>query len=506
MSNLTLAVTTIGDLLLKNRITKGQDGKPIEDVHLQIPDYQRPYKWTARNAIQLLDDITEAKNNSKEVYRVGTLILHREDNSVGYNIVDGQQRTITFSLLLYAIYEELIAEGMDGADEHLDFLDQKVSVNSFNHLNIPNNLNAIRRRIGRGEGRDDYSEHKRNLKNLCDFIEKQCELIVVITNDITEAFQFFDSQNSRGKTLYPHDLLKAYHLREMRDIDADKTETIVKNWESIPQKNLNSFFGDYLYRVKEWINDSWAFKLDEQNIYKFKGITKEAHTPYAQFYKSAYSYAEFINSSAMPFVSGTKEVNAFQLNAPIVAGKPFFDFTNHYYSLLKDIRDNSKYEGFYVNDNVIVKTLDKYYNNGVGNRITRLLFDTSILVYIDRFCPATYPTKEDVEMFDQYVIYAFIWAYSLRIQYDNLGWLSAQNYILENRRDVINSLNIYKLISDSDTPLSLLSSMADKLRPIPKNNINTNQTKVIDENKLDVKDDEGVYTNYIHFFNQFNYL
>ena len=106
--NLTLSLTTIGDLLLKNRITKKEDGRPIDNVRLTIPEYQRPYKWTARNAIQLLDDILEARNSSKEVYRVGTLILHKTKNDNGqdvYNIVDEQQRTITFSLLLLALYE-----------------------------------------------------------------------------------------------------------------------------------------------------------------------------------------------------------------------------------------------------------------------------------------------------------------------------------------------------------------------------------------------------------------
>lgn len=108
MDNLTLAITTMGDLLLNNRITRKKDGKPIENIRLTIPDYQRPYKWTARNAIQLLDDIIEARNNNKEVYRVGTLILHKEisaERKELYNIVDGQQRTITFSLLLFALYE-----------------------------------------------------------------------------------------------------------------------------------------------------------------------------------------------------------------------------------------------------------------------------------------------------------------------------------------------------------------------------------------------------------------
>ena len=76
-NNLTLSITTIGDLLLRKTITITNSGEPINNVSLCVPIYQRPYKWTARNAIQLLDDIIEAKNSNKERYRVGTLILHK---------------------------------------------------------------------------------------------------------------------------------------------------------------------------------------------------------------------------------------------------------------------------------------------------------------------------------------------------------------------------------------------------------------------------------------------
>ncbi len=499
MINLTLSITTIGDLLLGNRITRKGDGKPIFNIKLAIPEYQRPYKWTARNAIQLLDDILEARNNNKEVYRVGTLILHK-DNKVHdkYNIVDGQQRIITFSLLLFALYE---LEPLEERPE-ISFLNQELFGNPFSRHNIPNNLNAFRRRTYKGTEGDDNMDHIRDMKRLRDYIEKQCELIVVITDDESSAFQFFDSQNARGKALYPHDLLKAYHLREMADIDDQKTEQIVNEWERIPQHRLALFFGDYLYRIKEWINGNWANKLSEHNIYKFKGITKTARTPYAQFYKSAFSYAELINTSSMPFVSGTREVNAFQLNTPIIAGKPFFDYTKHYYNILKDIQDNSQYEGFYIKGDEIVKTLDKYYNKGVGNRITRLLFDTALLLYVDRFCPATYPTKLDTELFEQFVSYAFVWAYSLRAQYNNLGWNSAQNYVLERcDNSIVNSLNIYKVITDSDTPLSLLSILADKLTPLSYSKLSERVRKVINEETFDKKDEsDGVFKNYLHFF------
>lgn len=494
MGNLTLSITTIGDLLLNNKITQDQHGKLIDNIRLTIPEYQRPYKWTARNAIQLLDDIIEAKNCNKEKYRVGTLILHKDKEGI-YNIVDGQQRTITFSLLLYALYET------QGEKANIDFLNQQVFDNQFSRHNIPNNLNAFRRRTKKSQDNDNGRDHEREMEQLRKYIEDQCELIVVITDEISEAFQFFDSQNARGKALYPHDLLKAYHLREMSDIDENQTEQIVKEWEKIPQKDLAEFFGDYLYRIREWVNGNWAYKLNEQNIFKFKGITRSARTPYAQFYKSAFSYANFINSSAMPFVSGTREVNAFQLNTPIIAGKPFFDYTKHYYNILKDIRDNSQFEGFYIKGDIIVKTLDKYYNKGIGNKITRLLFDTALLLYVDRFCPATYPTKDDSELFNEFVTYAFIWAYSLRAQYYHLGWQSAQNYVLEksDKREIVNSLNIYKTISEADNPISLLSILADKLNPISTGNLH----KGIDKINIDIQDDKEIFINYLHFFDLF---
>ena len=494
MNSLTLSITTIGDLLLRKTITNGEE--PIKDVELCVPPYQRPYKWTARNAIQLLDDIIDAKNSNKERYRVGTLILHKTKGKEQYDIVDGQQRIITFSLLLTALGENSIG-----------VLKQKIYDNTYNVHNIANNYNALFRRVGlKPIDSDSAVEHQREMERLKDYIENRCELIVVITTDVSEAFQFFDSQNARGKALYPHDLLKAYHLREMNNISEDETERIVKDWEQVSQRDLANFFGNYLYRIKEWVAGNKANILNEHNIHMFKGVTRSARTPYAQFYKSAYCYADMVNSSAMPFVSGSRNVNAFQLDTPIIAGKPFFEYTKHYYNILKDIQNNNKYEGFYINDNIIVKTLDRHFKKGIGNGITRLMFDASVLLYVDRFCPETYPTKEDIDLFEQFVIYAFIWAYSLRAQYTNLGWLSAQNYIM-GWSEKINTFNKYKLIAKQDTPTSLLSALADKLNPLSNNDIKDGWAQECYEYSGDgkalkeLKDkNDGVYKNYLFFF------
>jgi hypothetical protein len=481
-TGLNLAITKIGDLLLYNKITQDKDGDEITNVKFKIPKYQRPFKWTTKNVIQLLDDIIDAKNQNKETYRVGTLILHQcqQRNSTTYNIVDGQQRTITFSLLLLALSRYL--------DERfpIRFLEEELADNPYNRRNIPNNYRTLERRIGN-------ISNIREKEELLDYIQHNCEFIVVITEDISEAFQFFDSQNARGKKLYPHDLLKAYHLREMKQLDTTETEKVVKGWEDMPQKDLSLLFSDYLYRLKEWTKGNKAWELNEHNIHKFKGVTRQSNSPYAQFYKAAYAYADMVNHSAMPFVSGARNFNPFQLDTPIVAGKSFFDYAKHYFEILKDIQNNDKYEGYFINDNEIVKTLDlRTYKNGVGNRITRLLFDTAILLYVDRFCPTDRPSKNDLEMLDQFVVFAFVWAYSLRAQYYNLGWLSAQNYIIGN--EIRNSFNIYKTITEADSPVSLLSELSNRVNPLPLSEI------VAETDNVDEQDEDGIYQNYLHYF------
>lgn len=476
---LKLAITKIGDLLLRDKITQDKDGKAIHNVHLEIPNYQRPYKWTAKNVTQLLDDIIHAKNEHKEAYRVGTLILHQDEHSKN-NIVDGQQRLITFSLLLKALDASPIK-----------FLEQPITDNPHNRTNIPNNFRTLARRI------NNIKEEK-DRATLQDYIENNCEFIVIITNDISEAFQFFDSQNARGKKLYPHDLLKAYHLREISDLDADETEKIVKSWEDLDQQELSSLFSDYLYRVKEWIKGNEAWELTEQNIQIFKGINRDDNYPFAQFYKGAYAYADTVNNSTMPFVSGIQNLKPFQLDTPIIAGNPFFEYTKYYYYILKDIQNNNKYEGYLINDNDIIKTLDqRIYKKGVGNRITRLIFDTAILLYVDRFCPER-PTETDLERLDQFVLFNFVWAYSLRAQYYNLGWQSAQNYILGNDRK--NSFNMYRIITETDSPVSLLSILSDMVEPLPISQVKAKKDNIHEQDEI------GIYKNYLHYFKINNFL
>lgn len=507
--SITLAITTIGDLLIENKLTNVKKIGMIDNVKLKIPNYQRPYKWTTKNALQLLDDIEFALYNNKKEYRIGTLILNKKDND--YEIVDGQQRVITLSLLLHCLNHK-----------NIPFLAENISNNAHSHKNIFYNYKALERRLSHNSKRtDDYKDDdiEKEHAKLINFIKNKCELIVVITNDLSQAFQFFDSQNARGKKLYPHDLLKAYHLREMNDLNPIETEKIVSTWERLNQKTLSELFSNYLYRLKEWIKGNKAYELNETNIDLFKGVTINDNFPFAQFYKGAYAYAENINNTNIPFVIGQQKMRTFQLNTPIIAGKPFFDYAKYYFDLLADIRDNSEFEGYFINGNNIVKTLDLSINsNGVGNKVTRQMFDSSILLYVDRFCPSI-PNAQDLELLDQFVVYAFVWAYSMRAQYYNVGWRIAQNYIMgvPQKENIKNAFNIYKYIIDADTPVNLLSQLSQNIKVLNKSNIKVLNKKNINEydskqleeeinRRSDQKGENNTPLHYLYYFKHYNFL
>ena len=66
-NKLMLAITKIGDLLLENKITSLEEKPEWKDIYLDIPSYQRPYKWTTKNVNQLIDDIDESMKAGKEL-------------------------------------------------------------------------------------------------------------------------------------------------------------------------------------------------------------------------------------------------------------------------------------------------------------------------------------------------------------------------------------------------------------------------------------------------------
>ena len=148
--------------------------KDLFQLKLAIPEYQRPYSWSVESTNTLFMDIYEAYKEGLSEYRLGSVILHK--NNEVYNIVDGQQRITTLSILLYCLgYGEL------------GLLNERY--NSFSENVIINNFQILKKKVSELKKKESFKA----------YLLKNCTVVKIVTDEEQEAFQFFDSQNSRGK-------------------------------------------------------------------------------------------------------------------------------------------------------------------------------------------------------------------------------------------------------------------------------------------------------------------
>lgn len=95
--NIEPKLVTIGDYL-----------KLKEDVKFIIPDYQRKYAWEITHCDKLWSDITDfIDSQRKDPYFFGTIIINCDNNDTEFGLIDGQQRTTTFMLLLKALLTKI---------------------------------------------------------------------------------------------------------------------------------------------------------------------------------------------------------------------------------------------------------------------------------------------------------------------------------------------------------------------------------------------------------------
>ena len=74
-----------------------------------IPEYQRPYRWTKDECETLWNDILGVFGNGENIeeYFLGSIVTYKNDNKKLeiLEIIDGQQRITTLTLLFRAFYE-----------------------------------------------------------------------------------------------------------------------------------------------------------------------------------------------------------------------------------------------------------------------------------------------------------------------------------------------------------------------------------------------------------------
>lgn len=225
-----------------------------------VPDYQRPYSWEKD---QWADFWTDLKTIEDGTHFLGSIVLIKHDG--GFNqlakleVVDGQQRLTTISLLFCAMqsqYEELgdpngISELI--SDEYLNERDDsnnkqpKLSLSQYDgddykHI-VEERENAVHEdsRLLRALRyfEKKLSDHTTDeLDELRARLTKQMTIVVVECDTPGSAFRLFETLNNRGMELSSIDLMKNSLLQTATykyGSDSEEYEHIRNQWEVLLQ-------------------------------------------------------------------------------------------------------------------------------------------------------------------------------------------------------------------------------------------------------------------------------
>lgn len=410
------------------------------DKTLSIPNYQRPYTWSSNSATTLFSDIYMACKNKLQEYRIGTIILHKDKDS--YNIVDGQQRITTLALLLYLLDKNF--------KDNISILKEK-SYNKISENTILTNVKRLNKHIKTLTFKEK-ADFKKYLLNNCTFFQ-------IATDELQEAFQFFDSQNSRGKELAPHDLLKSYHLREMTEETEEEKIELISKWEKIPPKELEELFTTYLYPLTHWYKNKNGIDYSVKKIDVFKGIKNRSEYNYLLYHIASNEYIEKANINTS---RQEDKLNQFQLTQPIIEGKRFFYYVFHYYSLLRWVRNRIK--KFYKKEigklqkNNSIETLPESRS---GDIYTKNLFEMSVIFFVDKF------NKRALRRRDLRILCS--WSYLIRLVMSSISLSTINKYALGRHERVTDSFNMFNYIYDMKYPEELKNIEIEKLNIEDKN-------------------------------------
>ena len=174
-------------LLIVNENLKIVTIRELLNENLKIPGYQRPYRWSTESAVTLVMDSYGAFANKVSEYRIGSVVLHKTidyNNKIILNIVDGQQRLTTLSIMFF-VFSELIKDA--GYENLSKLLDEK-----YNELScdaIVNNLDIIRRKVkefDKNQLKSERVNYGLNMFSLISEMQDPMELDTVVLENVTE--------------------------------------------------------------------------------------------------------------------------------------------------------------------------------------------------------------------------------------------------------------------------------------------------------------------------------
>lgn len=315
----------------------------------QVPQFQRDYSWDRDNWEDLWNDILNVYENGESHY-MGSIVLLRKNDSL-FNIIDGQQRFTTLSIISLAIInkiQELASENID--KEHneerfkllmSDYIGQKDSVSlkysSKLFLNENNDgfyqqrLLSFREPIHYTKLIDSekllwnaykyyvekvnelFKEMKSDGSTLAsflkDYIGRKLLFIQITVEDELNAYTVFETLNSRGVELTSTDLLKNYLFSQVAKSETDLKQ-VKDQWKKIIEiiglKRFPIFLRHYLNSRMKLISKEYLFK----SIKTFVKSDNDVFELLENLEKSAYIYVALANSND-DLWKGEKEVIEF---------------------------------------------------------------------------------------------------------------------------------------------------------------------------------------------------
>jgi len=296
-------------------------------VVFAIPRYQREYSWGKREWEDLFDDIYENDLG----YFLGSIIcINQATDALAIQkleMVDGQQRLITLSLLFAALYKIMRKRKSDlDEDQQVELVNLKhrlVLKKSSNQIRvipqIQNNnkrdylglltkigvidgyaipRNAGNRRIFRSfyYFRDRLETMIKNdgnrLKTIMEFLDKviHVSLVKIEVGSHADAYILFESLNNRGMPLTPIDLIKNKMLAHFEQIDPGNVDHYYSRWNQL----IDYLGDDYSTQERFFRHYYNAFRNELRTIYN---VPVARRSNLIQIYEKLISYdaKEYLN-------------------------------------------------------------------------------------------------------------------------------------------------------------------------------------------------------------------
>jgi len=241
----------------------------------RVPPFQRDYSWTEDEWDDLWQDILALfEPDGEPAHYMGYLVLQSSD-SKRFDVIDGQQRLTTISLIILAglgHLQDLVNANLDSANNakrkeqiqnsYIGYLDpvslvprSKLELNRNNNRFYQTYLIPLEKLPQRGLNASEHKLRKafiwfkdriksrsgmsvssgRDLAAFLDALVDKLFFTVITVTDELNAFKVFETLNSRGVRLSATDLLKNYLFSVISSQDAHETElkALEARWERI---------------------------------------------------------------------------------------------------------------------------------------------------------------------------------------------------------------------------------------------------------------------------------